>query len=82
MYTTTTTPQQPSSSSTTNLKRLQSSSIEPLHNTTDVSSMTLNGSLTSTGAWKSSNIHHKSSISNRSSHHHHHHKHHINLSTI
>jgi hypothetical protein len=42
--------------------------------------MTLNGSLTSTGAWKSSNIHHKSSISNRSSHHHHH-KHHINLST-
>ncbi len=50
-----------------------------MHNTADVSSITLNGSLTSTGAWKSSNVHHKSSISNRSSHHHH--KHHINLST-
>jgi len=70
---------QTSELSTTNLKRLQSSSIEPLHNVADVSSITLNGSLISTGAWKSSNIHHKSSISNRLSHHHH--KHHINLST-
>jgi hypothetical protein len=62
--------QQSNSSSTINLKRLQSGSIEPLHNNnTDVSS--------TTGAWKSSNNHHKSSISNRSSHHHHHH--HINL---
>lgn len=70
---------QPSPSSTTSLKRLQSSSFEPLHNTADVSSISVNGPLTSTGAWKSSNMHHKSSISTRSSHHHH--KHHINLST-
>jgi hypothetical protein len=55
--------QQENSFSTTNLKRLQSGSIEPLHNNANVSS---------TDAWKSSNIHHKSSISNRSSHHHHH----------
>jgi len=56
--------QQSNSASTINLKRLQSGSIEPLHNNTDVSS---------TGVWKSSNNHHKSSILNRSSHQHHHH---------
>jgi hypothetical protein len=79
--------QQPSSaaqtselSTTTNLKRLQSSSIEPLYDTADISSITFNDSSISTGAWKSSNIHHKSSISTRSAHHHHH-KHHLNLST-
>ncbi|CAF1466303.1 unnamed protein product [Rotaria sp. Silwood1] len=68
---------------TTNLKRLQSSSIEPLHNTVDVSSITLNNSSISTGPWKSTNIHHKSSISNRFQHHHHNNnnKYHINLST-
>jgi hypothetical protein len=60
--------QQSNSSSTTNLKRLQSGSIEPLHNN--------NTDVASTGVWKSSNNHHKPSISNRSSHHHHHH---INL---
>ena len=69
--------QQTSELSTSNLKRLQSGSLEPLHNTADVSSRTLNVSTISTGALKSSNIHHKSSISNRSSHHHHHHKHHL-----
>ena len=73
--------QQPSPQPTTNLKRLQTSRVEPLHNTTDAPSVTLNSSSTSTGAWKSTNIHHKSSISTRSSHHHHHHKHHINFST-
>jgi hypothetical protein len=72
-------PSQISETLTTNLKRLQSSSIERLHNKADVSSLTFNGSLTSTGAWKSSNNHHKSSISNRASHHYHH-KHHPNFS--
>ncbi len=55
--------QQSNSSSTTNLKRLQSGSIEPLHNN--------NLDVSSTGAWKSSNIHHKSYTSKRSSNHHH-----------
>ncbi|CAF2636481.1 unnamed protein product [Rotaria sp. Silwood2] len=64
----------------TNLKRLQSSSIEPLHNTVDISSISLNNSSTSTSPWKSTNIHHKSSISNRFQHHHNN-KYHINLST-
>ncbi|CAF3963475.1 unnamed protein product [Rotaria sordida] len=76
----------PSSSSSsqsttiTNLKRLQSSSIEPLHHTVDVSSIPLNNSSIPTGSWKSTNIHYKSSISNRFQHHHHN-KYHINLST-
>ncbi|CAF1554338.1 unnamed protein product [Rotaria magnacalcarata] len=67
------------SSPTTNLKRLRSSSIEPLHNTIDISSMSLNNSLISTGAWKSTNMHNKSSMSNRFQHHHHH-KYHVGLS--
>ncbi|CAF1513609.1 unnamed protein product [Adineta steineri] len=82
--------QSPVSTTTTNLKRLQSSSIEPLHNIADVTSTALDGSSSSsssssssttatTGAWKSLNIHHKSSIPNRSSHYHH--KHHMNIST-
>ncbi|CAF1027444.1 unnamed protein product [Adineta steineri] len=57
-------PPQSNSSSTTNLKRLQSGSIEPLHNN--------NSDASSTGTWKSSsNVHHKSSTSKRSTNHHH-----------
>lgn len=63
--------QQSNASSTVNLKRLQSGSIEPLHNNTN------NIESLPTGSWKSSINHHKSSNSARSSHHHHHH--HINL---
>ncbi|CAF1189142.1 unnamed protein product [Adineta ricciae] len=75
------------SPSTSNLKRLQSSSLEPLHNIADVAPLILNNSSIPTGAWKSSNLHYKTSISNRWPHHHHHHhhhyhaKHHANIST-
>ena len=60
------------------LKRLQSCSVEPLHNTADVASAASDDSSAAASAWKSSNSHSKSSLSNRSSHHHHHH--HTNLS--
>ncbi|UJR31097.1 hypothetical protein I4U23_018605 [Adineta vaga] len=77
--------QSPPPSTTTSLKRLQSTSFEPLHNTADLVPTLLNNSVTPTVAWKSSNLHYKSSISNRSLHHYHHHhphsKHRVNLST-
>lgn len=67
-----------SSLSSNNLKRLQSGSIEPLHNnlTDATNQMTSNGSSPSNGAWKSSNSHQKISVANRAHHHHHHHSHH------
>ncbi|CAF1325424.1 unnamed protein product [Rotaria magnacalcarata] len=55
--------QQSNSTTTTNLKRLQSGSIDPLHNIHNSDS-----SAAAAGAWKPS-------ISNRSSHHHHHNPH-------
>ncbi|CAF2913328.1 unnamed protein product [Rotaria sp. Silwood2] len=57
--------QQSNPSPITNLKRLQSGSIEPLHNNNNNNNNN-NTESSSTGAWKSS-------ISNRSSHHHQHH---------